>query len=128
LAVEKVVTGQEVVTKEVKMAGTTEPGKDYPGSLKLREFLDKLRNYKLLKKSGLSSSSRHNMLKTIWYCLRNGAEEQCAEIVEAAMTYFLALSLLLTGRTEENNNNQKNLRHDSNLVPHKYKPDLLLLN
>jgi hypothetical protein len=54
--------------------------------------------------------------------------------VEAAMTYFLALSLLLTGWIEENNNNQKIYAmiaysgQDSNMVPHKYKPDTLLLN
>lgn len=47
------------------MTGTSEPGNDYSGSLKPREFLDKLRNHKLFKKGGLSSSSLHGTVREV---------------------------------------------------------------
>lgn len=46
------------------MTGTSEPGKEYSDSLKSWEFLEKPRNYKLLKKGGLSACSLHTSTST----------------------------------------------------------------
>jgi hypothetical protein len=55
--VKKVPCEKGSVTRHA--VGTSEPDKQYSDSLKPWEFLDKLRNYKLLKKAGLSSHSLH---------------------------------------------------------------------